>query len=170
MQTRGPYPNPYTIVLDAPHDALHSGYVFDVSLRTTLGNTEAMEIALTCPAGIKPHVVFDVASEKLATFSIIESVVDLAAGTAAVFYNANRNSAVTSGITGKTGIPATAMTYTGGTTIHTRQITTTGFVTESNFMAERVLKESASTVFRLVAAVASCDASISLRFYVQAAR
>lgn len=170
MLTRGPYPNPYLATLDATLESIRDGFVFDVSLRTTLNNTEAMEVALTLPAGVDVHVIFDIFSEKLATFSIKESVVDLAAGTAATFYNANRNSAVTSGITGKTGIPAGAITYTGGTDIYTRQITTAGFVTESNFMAERVLKHGASTVFRLVAAAGTCDASIALRFYVQAAR
>jgi hypothetical protein len=170
MLTRGPYPNPYLATVDATLESIRDGFVFDVSLRTVLGSGEAMEIALTLPADLDLHLVYDISSEKIAVFSIIESVASLAAGTAAVIYNANRNSAVTSGITGKTGIPAGAITYTGGTTIHTRQITSAGFITESNFLAERVLKKGASTVFRLVAGAASCDASIALRFYVQAAR
>ena len=170
MLTRGPYPNPYLATLDATLESIRDGFVFDVSLRAALGNTEIMEIALTLPAGLDLHLSYSVNSEKIAVFSIVESVVDLAAGTAATIYNANRNSAVTSGITGKTGVPATPMTYTGGTTIYTRQITSAGLMAEPSFLAERVLKSGASTVFRLVAGAASCDASMALRFYVQAAR
>jgi hypothetical protein len=167
---RGPYSNPYSPTLDSAHEAVHEGQVFDVSLRATLASTEAMEIALTVPAGVVPHVIYDIASEKIATLTIVEDVTSLAAGTAATIYNANRNSATTSGITSKTGIPATPLTYTGGTTIHTRQITTGTILAQSSFTAERMIKADASTVFRLVAGANSCDASINLRFYVKPTR
>ncbi len=167
---RGPYSNPYSPTLDSAHEAVHEGQVFDVSLRTTLASTEAMEIALTAPAGVSPHVIFDIASEKIATLTIVEDVASLAAGTAATLYNANRNSATTSGITSKTGVPATPLTYTGGTTIHTRQITSGTILAQSSSTAERILKAGASTVFRLVAGANSCDASINIRFYVKPTR
>lgn len=162
---KGPYKHPYSVVIDGSHQNLHDGYVFEVSSRYALGNGEALEIALEVPSGIYPHVVFDVSSEKIAVFTVIEGVTSLSGGANMTEYNQNRNSSVTTTVSAKVGTPAAALSYSGGTTIRTQQITTSTTSYAAGFALEMILKTGAVTVVRLVAGAASCDASIAIRWY-----
>lgn len=166
-QQRGPYSKSYGVTLDAVHQTLHDGYVYDLSHRATLATAgDAMEVAVVVPATVGAYIMLDIGSEKIATLTIIEDVASLSGGTAATAYNANRNSALTSGCTYKTGVPAGALSYSGGTTIYTRQVTTSGIIMAASFESERMLKAGATTIIRLVSGANSCDASINVRLYV----
>jgi hypothetical protein len=165
-QQRGPFSKSYGVTLDAVHQTLHDGYVFDLSHRATLASAaDAMEIAITVPSTVEAYFMIDIGSEKIATLTIIEDVTGLSGGTSATAYNANRNSALTSGCTYKTGVPAGALSYSGGTTIYTRQVTTSGIIMAASFESERMLKSGATTIIRLVSGSNSCDASINVRLY-----
>lgn len=161
----GPYKYPISLTIDGSHQNLHDGYMFEVSTRYTLGSGEALEIALSVPSGIYPHAVFDVASEKIAVFTIKEAVTSLSGGAAMTEFNQNRNSSVATTVAATLGTPAAALTYSGGTDIRTRQMTTSGVIGNDGFASELILKTNAVTVVRLVAGAASCDASIAVRWY-----
>lgn len=161
----GPFSSPYSLTIDGSHQNVHDGYMFEVSGRYSLGSAEVLEIALTVPAGVYPHAIFDVASEKIAVMTVIEGVTSLSGGAAMTEFNQNRNSSVTTTVAATLGTPASAITYSGGTTIRTRQLTTSATLAAAGFAGEVILKTNAVTVVRLVAGAASCDASICVRWY-----
>lgn len=161
----GPFSSPYSLTIDGSHQNVHDGYMFEVSGRYSLGSGEALEIALTVPAGVYPHAIFDVASEKIAVMTVIEGVTSLSGGAAMTEFNQNRNSSVATTVAATLGTPASAITYSGGTTIRTRQLTTSATLAAAGFSGELILKTNAVTVVRLVAGAASCDASICVRWY-----
>jgi len=162
----GPYTHPFALTIDASHQNIHDGYMWEFSEKYALTTSgDAMEIAVTVPAGIYPHAVFEVASEKVATVTVIEGVTSLSGGAALTAYNQNRNSSNATTVTGLFGRTGAALTYSGGTTIKTRQIATAGSAGSGDFASEIVLKTGATTVFRLVSGANSCDASIAVRWY-----
>lgn len=162
----GPYKYPISLTIDASHQNIHDGYMWEVSNKYALVTAgDAMEIAVTVPSGIYPHAVFEVASEKVAAFTVIEGVTSLSGGAALTAYNQNRNSAVATTVTALFGRTGAALSYSGGTTFKTRQITTASSAGGGDFASEIVLKAGETTVFRLVSGANSCDASIAVRWY-----
>lgn len=162
----GPYSKPFSLTIDASHQNIHDGYMWEVSAKFALATAgDIMEVALSVPNGVYPHAIFEVASEKVAAFTVIEGVTSLAGGAAMTEVNQNRNSSVATTVAGTLGVTGTAITYSGGTTIKTRQITTASSAGSGSFAAELVLKTGSVTVFRLVSGANSCDASIAIRWY-----
>ena len=152
---------PAVRMIDSDRVAIEDGYMFSVYLVGTLGSGEAAEIALTTGAS-GAHLTYGVHSEKIAVFSIKEGVTSLAAGTAFTAVNRNRNNSRAATTTVKTGVPAGALTYSGGTVIESEQITSAGSNSAAQADHKFLLKNSTTTIFRLVAGAASCDFSLGL--------
>ncbi len=167
-QQRGVFGTTYEMTFDAGQDAIIRGTVYEISRRATLATSgDILEIGFTVLAGVTAYATIEAAASTIATLTVIEDVSSLvvAAGAVAVAYNQNRNSASTTGITPKfTGVTGAAFTYSGGTTIATRQIATGSPGGNAHALPGIVLKSGVSTVIRLASGANTCDAALVLRW------
>lgn len=167
-QQRGVFGTTYEMTFDAARDAVIRGNVYEVSRRATLSTSgDILEIGFTVPAGVTAFASIEATASTIATVTVIEGVASLtqASGVAGVAYNQNRNLAATTGITPIwTGVTGAAFTYSGGTTIASRQVATGSPGGNPNAMPGIVLKSGASTVIRLASGANTCDAALVLRY------
>lgn len=152
--------------IDPIHQMIHEGRVFCAFLTGTLGSGEVAQIALTVPS-TGAHAVVHAMSEKIAGLVVLEDVSSLAVAAGAAFTakNRNRNSSRAAGVTVLTGVTGANITYSGGTTIDSEQLTTAGKGGSLDYTHEIILKASASTVFKLTAGAASCNFGLKVTWY-----
>lgn len=106
------------VIIDVEHHEIHCGDSYVATRTLDLGNGASDTMILNVPALVGArnyHAVFEVLTESEASFAIFEGATTAADGVAVPFYNRNRNSAFTTGVT----LFHTPTTPAGGTEIFT---------------------------------------------------
>jgi hypothetical protein len=155
-------------VISEPHHQLHNGNMFSAFVTGTLASAAKIELALSVPDGIRIHLKVSYRASDKASFTLTEDVADLAAGVAFIPVNRNRPSTTTSIATAKTGTPAAAMTYTGGTVLFGDLFGGAGASQPGGlgeFSTEWILKDGADTVLTLLSSANNNACSMSVNFY-----
>ena len=154
--------------IDYAHHEVHDGSAFFVANNATIGNGEINTVSLTTPNTSKwAHLLLQVDSSAVATFTILEDITSLAGGAAATPGNFNRNSSKSSVMASTVGdtTGADAITPTDGTTIWNETLGTRGIVTTRTNASELILKQNSIYLFKIVNGANANNCTILLTWY-----